>query len=84
MLALATYRLRFFPPKPDTLEIVKVEFDETAMQSTWNVFSETYGKTRVVGSGFITKAIDRLCSRHEPREMARALHFTQRGCCDPS
>lgn len=43
-VAPATYRLRSFPSKPDTLEIVKIEFDEAAMQSMWKIFSETYGK----------------------------------------
>ena len=35
----ATYRLRSFPEAPDTLEAINIEFDDAAMQTTWDFFA---------------------------------------------
>jgi len=40
----ATYRLRSYPQKPDTLELVRIEFEDIALQHVWKFFCETYGK----------------------------------------
>ena len=36
----ATYRLRSYPERPDLVELVRIEFDDIAMQSMWGAFKE--------------------------------------------
>jgi hypothetical protein len=36
----ATYRLRTYPERPNVIELVRIEFDETAMQSMWDRFRQ--------------------------------------------
>jgi hypothetical protein len=43
-VAPATYRLRGFPNKPDIVEIQRIEFEDAAMQSTWDYFSKLAGQ----------------------------------------
>jgi hypothetical protein len=37
----ATYRLRSYPERPNVIELVRIEFDDTAMQSMWDIFRNT-------------------------------------------
>lgn len=34
----ATYRLRSYPERPNVIELVRIEFDDIAMQSMWDTF----------------------------------------------
>ena len=34
----ATYRLRTYPERPNVIELVRIEFDDAAMQSMWDWF----------------------------------------------
>lgn len=34
----ATYRLRSYPDRPNVIELVRIEFDDAAMQSMWDTF----------------------------------------------
>jgi hypothetical protein len=34
----ATFRLRSYPERPDIIELVRIEFDDAAMQSMWDSF----------------------------------------------
>lgn len=35
----ATYRLRSYPERPNIIQLVRIEFDDIAMQSMWDTFS---------------------------------------------
>lgn len=34
----ATFRLRSYPERPDVIDLVRIEFDDIAMQSMWDTF----------------------------------------------
>ena len=40
----ATYRLRSFPDRPNVIELVRIEFDDIAMQSVLDTFSTKYAQ----------------------------------------
>lgn len=39
-VAPAIYRLRAFPARPDTIELVSIDFDDQEMQYMWKLFSQ--------------------------------------------
>jgi hypothetical protein len=42
----ATYRLRAYPERPTVIELVRIEFDDPAMQSMWDWFRQLAKKKR--------------------------------------
>jgi hypothetical protein len=42
----ATYRLRSYPERPDVVELVRIEFDDPAMQSMWESFKRAARQRR--------------------------------------
>ena len=43
-VAPATYRLRTYPARPDIIELIRIEFDDPAMQNMWRHFSDRASK----------------------------------------
>jgi hypothetical protein len=39
-IAPATYRLRAYPEKPNILELIRIEFEDTTLQNMWKEFDE--------------------------------------------
>jgi hypothetical protein len=44
----ATYRLRTYPNFPETLELVRIEFDDSQMNDMWKLFTEIVEKKDAV------------------------------------
>ncbi len=40
----ATFRLRSYPERPDVIDLVRIEFDDIAMQSMWDTFRRLAGQ----------------------------------------
>ena len=45
----ATYRLRAYPERPNVIELVRIEFDDEAMQSMWDWFQRLAKKKNLQG-----------------------------------
>jgi hypothetical protein len=43
----ATYRLRSYPERPTIIELMRIEFDDPAMQSMWDRFQQLAKKQRL-------------------------------------